>query len=104
MKKPKKFTFKIHRPEGKWKSFFNASMDILLDKNCVGGVYQNKMASEYEIRFQIMKSEVDLALPNNNPWKWVTLKHRVSSFVEAKEFVNKNFEAIFAKTLRKYDL
>lgn len=82
------FTFKINRPTGRYRSFDKSWMDIVLDKMEVGVV--SEMDDDYQIRFTVRSDK-------HPGWKWVTLKKRVTSFDEAKQFLRENFKSIVEK-------
>ena len=100
-----KFTFKMQRPTGKWKSFSSAFCDILLNKNQVGAFYEDKSTGTPVISIRLMIEKADIMSDGNKncPWKWITLVKTCASFDEAKLWVNENFELLIKKyTLRKY--
>jgi len=89
----KKFTFKTEKPTGKWKSFYNPSHDIKLDRMVCGHIDPK----DFSIRLCIIKDDINEDLNPNCSWKWVTLKKKSSSLQEAKDFLNENFELITSK-------
>lgn len=108
MKTATKFRFKMNRPTGEWRVFNTTFCDIFLDKNLVGGIYEDRLVDfPVSVRFMVMKNKEDLAKPNNNTnceWKWITLKQRYKTFDEAKQYINLNFNIITSSfNLRTYE-
>ena len=89
-----KFTFKTDKPTGRYKSFFEAYHHIKLKGEDVGSINSKE---PFSIRLMVMKKDILEDKNPNCPWKWITLKAEFKSLDEAKEFLNKNFEAITTK-------
>lgn len=94
--KQKKFTFKIHKPTGRYRSFYSIRVDIKLDGKRVGSFNDN----DFRIRLQVIKEDI---MEDGNPncvWKNILLKFKANSIKETKVFLNENIEYI----LKKYKL
>jgi hypothetical protein len=95
------FTFKTNKPTGKWRSFETTTHDIKLNKKVVGTIGDDR---PHTIRLMVFKSQEELSDRDPCNWKWVTLAKNNDSLQDAKEWLNKNFEAIIAKfKLRQED-
>ncbi len=88
-----KFTFKTENPAGKYKSFFNKTHFIKLNKISVG-LIEDKT---YKIRLQVIKKDINEDRNLNCSWRWITLKRENKSLQEAKDFLNKYFIEITTK-------
>lgn len=75
----KKFTFKTEKSKGRYASFFPDHHLIKLDKKQVGNITDSY---PHRIKFMV-KSE------NKCGWKWITLKAKFKSILEAKEMLNR---------------
>jgi len=85
----KKFTFKIHYPTGRFRSFDHIYCDIKLENVLVGSIQEINM-NTFQIGFMIIKKDI---MEDNNPnveWKWVWLKWKPKSIKEAKDFILTN--------------
>ena len=99
-KKKIKFTFKTHKETGQYAWLHKLHHNILLSKNWVGSINPEK---QYLIRLMVMKKNMDEDSNTNCPWKWITLKNESETLADAKEFLNKNINAILTKyTIRIY--
>lgn len=94
-----KFTFKTHKPSGRWKSFFNPNHVIKFKGVEVGSI---DAEYPYSIRFMVIKKDI---MEDNNPnckWMWKKLSHKSVSLDYAKQFCNDNIEFIL-KTFTLYN-
>lgn len=87
------FTFKTTRATGHYRSFHSDQHDIKIKKVVVGMISDR----DWVIRLQVTKKDINEDGNPNCPWKWITLKKQSASLEEAKEFLNRNYEAIRAK-------
>jgi hypothetical protein len=88
----KKFTFKTHKPTGKYKAFDNISIDIKYEKAVVG-VIDSEIP--YRVRLMVKKTGT---LTDNNPncsWLWIVLKNEFENIDTAKLWLNVNKDLIF---------
>lgn len=81
-KKIEKFTFKRENG-GMWDEPWS-----VIRLNNVECGYINKLGNRHRIRFQVVCSDAP------NGWRWVQLKQVFDSDVEARDWVNENFESI----------
>ena len=97
-----KFTFKTHKSSGPYRSFHTATTDIKLKKKVVGSISQKELGEPFNIRFQVIKDDINEDKNPNCKWKWITLQMSFSTLDKAKEFINDpdRFDAI----LKKYNL
>ena len=89
-----KFTFKTHKPTGKWKAFSTPTHYIKLGNVLVGRIDDEH---PHKIRLMVIKDDI---MENGNPncaWKWVCLTKNSNSISEAKEFINKYYDEITSK-------
>jgi hypothetical protein len=93
----KKFTFKYHRPTGRYRSFETEYHDIKFKGKKCGSISESNnwtLANRDErisIKFMVKNDE------EKSGWKWITLTAKFSNTLNAKEFVNRNIETIFKK-------
>jgi hypothetical protein len=96
----KKFTFKYHRPTGRYRSFKTEYHDIKFKGKICGSISESNnwtLANRDErisIKFMVKSNEEKCG------WKWITLAAKFSNTWNAKEFLNRNVEVFF----KKYDL
>lgn len=100
-----KFTFKINRPTGKWKSFDYTTVDVKLDGKRVGTISENRIYStQWKISFHIEKKDI---MEDGNPnctWRNIFLANKFSSIEEAKNWLNENIDTLMKKyALHKLD-
>jgi hypothetical protein len=89
------FTFKEHKSEGKYRSFYPSWWDIKLQKKVCGGIYVlNSLDRTYEVQFMVKKERTE---KDPAPFKWVTLKEKFSDISEAKEFLKEHTKEITTK-------
>lgn len=82
-----KFTFKTTKPTGKYRAFDSAYHEIKFQKQICGSITDQQ---PHQIRFQVLKTEDELAKESNCVWKWVTLKKQFSTISEVKNWLNHN--------------
>lgn len=95
-----KFTFKQHKPEGRYRSFFNPTWDIKLNKKCVGHIYikkRDKPGKEFQIWFHVLKKDIVEDGNPNCPWKNIKLKATFKTIEETKQFLNDHIFDITTK-------
>ncbi len=88
------FTFKTEKPTGRYRSFFQSSHYIKIKRFEVGCIEPEE---PFKIKFMIIKADIMEDGNKNCCWKWITLKKESKTLEEAKEFLNKNFDAITTK-------
>ena len=86
-----KFTFKTAYPTGRYSSFFSNTHHIKLNKILCGTIGDS---IPHKIRLQVMKKDINEDSNPNCEWKWITLKKESKTLIEAKEWLNQNFEKI----------
>lgn len=91
------FTFKEHKPTGKWRSFDSSYWEIKLNKKVVGHIYEQDFGATYSITFSIKHENTDN--PNCH-FKNIKLKATFKTIDETKEFLKRKTKAI----TEKYDL
>ena len=79
----KKFTFKTTKPTGKFKSFETPYHEIFLNKIQVGIIDH----LSFDIRFMVIKKDINEDKNPNCPWKWIQLKRKSNSLQSAKDFI-----------------
>ena len=89
-----KFTFKTHKPTGRYRSFFKPDHSIKLNK-CECGTIGHE--PPHRIRLQIVKDHEHKDNNPNCPWMWITLSHQSKSVEDAKIFLNEHIDAIMGK-------
>lgn len=89
-----KFTFKTHKPTGRYKSFYSAFHDIKYKKIKIGSI-DDKFP--HTIRLMVIKADIMEDGNSNCKWKWISLVKKSNSIAEAKEFLNANMTAILVK-------
>lgn len=91
-----KFTFKVNRATGKWKSFYSESetVTIILNKVDVGSI---KLHAPYTIRLKVIKDDIAEDGNTNCIWKWITLSVKPDSVDWAKGWLNGNIDDITKK-------
>jgi hypothetical protein len=97
IKKFEAFTFKTEKPKGRYSWVHDDLHEIKLKGKKIGEIDPKK---PYKIKLMVFKSDEDKAKPNDNKncaWKWITLKKESDNLAEAKEFLNKNFDAIITQ-------
>lgn len=98
--KIKKFTFKEHRPTGKFRSFEQTYCDIKLNTKKVGSIVET---SHFENRPFEERVVVKFAIKDEiSRFKWITLKKKFPYIKEAKEWLSQ--EIIYKSIQEKYDL
>jgi len=101
LKQPYMFTFKTTKPTGRYKSFESSTHDIKIKGKWVGSIDDE---FPYKLRFMVHKEESELNENEPCTWKWIVLTKRNESIQGAKDWLNKNFEAITTKfKLRQSD-
>lgn len=92
-----KFTFKINKSTGQYRSFYPDNVDIKLNKKLVGHIGTKNLSGPWQVSLAIKKEKT-----NGDPadFKWIYLKKEYSSINEAKEMLIRNTEAI----IQKFDL
>jgi hypothetical protein len=95
----KRFTFKINRSTGPYRSFYPDTVDIKIDKKIVGSITtKNGHLSGHW--------KVSLCVKDNSPirpsmkFRWATLAKECETIDDAKKWLLKNQEGI----TNKYDL
>lgn len=88
------FTFKTVKASGRYSWCFNSNHYIKLNKVVIGSIGDDP---PHKIRLMVEKADINEDGNPNCPWKWIMLKKESADLQEAKEFLNKNFEAINAK-------
>ena len=88
-----KFTFKTDKPTGQYSSFYPNQNYIKL-KGIKVGVIGDKLP--HRIRLMCYKKDITEDGNPNCKWEWITLKHKSTTLKEAKEFLNKNIDAILS--------
>jgi pentose-5-phosphate-3-epimerase len=95
------FTFKTNKPTGRYKAFYNISIDIKYEKAIVGSIDHD---APYKIRLMVEKTDT---ITDNNPncsWKWITLKYEFESIDASKEWLQTNKDSILRSfTLHKLE-
>jgi len=100
-KKKIKFTFKTHREKGSYAWLHKPYHNVLLNKNQVGSIDDDK---PHTIRLMVMKADIMEDGNPNCPWKWIGLKKESESLDKAKEFLNENIDVILTKyKIREYE-
>jgi hypothetical protein len=87
----KKFTFKVHRPTGRYRSFSNSYTDIKFKGNVCGSIAKKDIKDTYvyKVKFQIIKDDINSDGNPNCIWRWITLAKEFSTEDQAREWVNK---------------
>ena len=91
-----KFTFKTHKPTGKYRSFQKEEHDIKLDKKVVGSIFETD-DRKFVLRFMIEKKNINEDGNRNCSWRWIQLTHRAETLQDAKTFLNEHIEQILTK-------
>lgn len=91
------FTFKIHRPTGRYKSFYEPYIEIKLNKIIVGSL---DYAKPHKIRLMVIKDDINEDGNPNCTFKSIWLKKENNSIEEAKLWLKEVKEII----LKKYNL
>ena len=89
----KKFTFKTVKETGRLSFAWPDQHYIKYNKKEVGSIEDKE---PFTIRLKVYKTET---INDNNPncnWMWIKLKKQSISLLDAKEFLNSNFEKITA--------
>lgn len=91
-----KFTFKEHKPTGRYKSFYNSYWDIKLKKKACGHIHRND-DGEFTITLSIKKEKT-----KEDPCSFrnAKLKAKFSTIEETKNFLEQNTN----KIIELYDL
>jgi hypothetical protein len=95
--KAKKFTFKVNRPTGKYKSFSNTYVEIKLDGCVVGSFSESAINNSSVIAFHVIKEDI---LEDGNPnciWKSRFIKNPNNKIKDTQKFLNENFHIIIEK-------
>ena len=90
----KKFTFKIIKPTGKWKSFESDIILIKLNKKECGYIEPDE---PHKVRLMVVKNNINEDGNPNCIWKWITFKSEFKTIEDAKSFLNENFITITSK-------
>jgi hypothetical protein len=93
-KKPTQFTFKTEKSTGRYRSFYPDSHYIKLQGKQVGSISDDL---DHKISFMV-KVEPTTDKPAN--FKHVTLTRQFTNLMEAKYYLNANFE----KIIQQFDL
>ena len=88
-----KFTFKVQRETGKYRSFFPENVEVKLKKKEVGYISDDS----WKIHLRVIKVDINEDKNINCKWKWITLKAQPKSLQEAKDILNENIDAILEK-------
>jgi len=95
----KTFTFKDNQPTGRWRSFGNLQIDVKFGGKVCGSIHEI-LSNEWKIMLMVKLPESEVTPQKPCPWKWVTLKHRPTSKVEAKVFLKAHCEGL----MKQFDL
>ncbi len=87
------FTFKTVKSTGRYRAFYLPRHIIKIKKVDVGSIEPET----FRIRLMVIKDDINEDGNPNCEWKWILLKYVPSSLDDAKEFLNKNFEALNKK-------
>lgn len=83
-----KFTFKITKPEGKYRAFSTAYHEIKLNKVVVGNIIEkeinDRITTIYKVGFVVIKKDPNEDKSPNCPWKWITIKNDFEDLDAAK--------------------
>lgn len=91
-----KFTFKCHKPTGRFRSFSNPYWDIQLKRKRCGTILKNGF-DDFSISFSIKKEKTT---EDPAPFKNITLKARFKTIEETKAYLVEHTDAI----IEKFDL
>lgn len=94
MSKKNKFTFKLDKPSGAYRSFYKPSCDIKLNKRVCGSITYTKIINVFEIRFMVIKTDI---MEDGNPncvWRWVNVTKNFSTIDKAKEWIRQRNDSI----------
>jgi hypothetical protein len=95
-----KFTFKKHRPTGRYASFETEHHDIKLKRKTCGYIKERSHFAKikegeedlpYHVALMVYKTDEDKASAKNNTnvdWKWIYLKQKFANADKAKEAIN----------------
>jgi hypothetical protein len=89
----KKFTFKKHIKEGRWRSFDRDCTDIKLAGKVIGHITELKTC-DYSISFAIKKEKTK---ENPAPFRWIYLKQRFPNEAVARDMIKKYSNEIQVK-------
>ena len=78
-----KISFKINKPTGNYKSFFNTNLDIKCNNIIIG----NSSDNDFKLRLIVIKKDILEDGNKNCSWKWITLSKEFKSFDEIKFFI-----------------
>jgi hypothetical protein len=89
----KKFTFKINKETGRYRSFYPDQCDIKLNKMVVGSISKSR-EHDYTIGLMVKKevTEKDPA-----PFKWIFFNREFKTINDAKIALQEQAEKIFTK-------
>ena len=90
-KKGMNFTFKTSLPKGHYRSFYNKTTYIKLNKFVVGQIDSNR---SYRIVLNVKKNEKYTDDNENCEWTKIFLKRKFESMDDSKKFLNDNIEKI----------
>ncbi len=86
-----KFTFKnAPTPTGLARVCHKKSVYIKLKGSAVGSI-----ENDFTIRLMVVKADINEDGNPNCPFKWVKLSYKPDSFLDAKEYLNANFDRIY---------
>lgn len=92
------FKFKINRPTGRYRSFFNTNIQIMLkggQKQKIVGFCEIHPYNIFSIYFQVLKEDIMEDGNKNCVWKnKFYCKKKFDSINDFKKWLNENFETI----------
>jgi hypothetical protein len=94
----KKFTFKTHKPTGRYRAFGQEAHHIKYNKIEVGIIREVDATAEksayFKIGLQVMKTAEITDKNPNCPWRWIHFKAEFQSLDAAKVWLNENVRTI----------
>jgi len=88
--KENKFTFKEHKPQGRYRSFYHSYWDIKLKRKVVGHIYKKKDGG-FSISFSVKQEKTE---KDPCPFRNITIKASFPTIEETKKWLEEKTTAI----------